>query len=80
VNETKILAIDIREIVDIKAFLMRPCPKGVQIQCTIKRDRSGIMNRFYPKYHCFLSVNAYKLYKSTAWATILDECKKEIYQ
>jgi tubby-related protein 1 len=54
VQETKILAIDIREIVDLKAFLMRPCPKGVQIQCTIKRDKSGF-NRWYPKYHCYLS-------------------------
>lgn len=54
VTETKILTIELKDIIDIKQFLMRPCPRGAQIQCTIKRDRSGF-NRFFPKYHCFLS-------------------------
>lgn len=35
-------------------FLVNPAPKGGMIQCTIKRDRSG-MARFYPKYHMHLS-------------------------
>eukprot|EP00357_Protocruzia_adherens_P037087 CAMPEP_0115045410 /NCGR_PEP_ID=MMETSP0216-20121206/48135_1 /TAXON_ID=223996 /ORGANISM="Protocruzia adherens, Strain Boccale" /LENGTH=409 /DNA_ID=CAMNT_0002428291 /DNA_START=123 /DNA_END=1349 /DNA_ORIENTATION=- len=39
---------------DMKSFLMRPCPKGVVLQCSIKRDRKGF-NRFYPKYHVFTS-------------------------
>jgi len=25
-----------------------PCPKGVIIQCSIKRDKSSIAKRFYP--------------------------------
>ncbi|CAK81757.1 unnamed protein product (macronuclear) [Paramecium tetraurelia] len=37
-----------------KHFLLNPAPKGGMIQCTIKRDRSG-MSRFYPKYHLHLS-------------------------
>ncbi|CAD8166311.1 unnamed protein product [Paramecium octaurelia] len=37
-----------------KHFLLNPAPKGGMIQCTIKRDRSG-MNRFYPKYHLHIS-------------------------
>ncbi|CAD8076104.1 unnamed protein product [Paramecium sonneborni] len=37
-----------------KYFLLNPSPKGGMIQCTIKRDKSG-MSRFYPKYHIHLS-------------------------
>ncbi|CAD8160111.1 unnamed protein product [Paramecium pentaurelia] len=37
-----------------KHFLLNPAPKGGMIQCTIKRDRSG-MSRFYPKYHLHIS-------------------------
>jgi len=37
-----------------KHFLLNPPPKGGMIQCTIKRDRSG-MSRFYPKYHMHIS-------------------------
>lgn len=51
---SKVLNLDIRDIADMKAFLMSPCPKGYRIECTIKRDRSGL-NRFYPKYHCYIS-------------------------
>jgi len=40
----------------MKAFLTTPCPKGYRIECTIKREKSG-MARFYPKYHCYLSVS-----------------------
>ncbi len=29
-------------------------PKGILIQCTIKREKSGF-SRFYPKYHVHLS-------------------------
>ena len=53
---SKVLNLDIRDIADMKTFLMSPCPKGYRIECTIKRDRSGL-NRFYPKYHCYISVN-----------------------
>ncbi|CAD8058431.1 unnamed protein product [Paramecium primaurelia] len=37
-----------------KHFLLNPAQKGGMIQCTIKRDRSG-MCRFYPKYHMHFS-------------------------
>ncbi|CAD8064639.1 unnamed protein product [Paramecium sonneborni] len=37
-----------------KHFLLNPAPRGGMIQCTIKRDRSG-MSRFYPKYHLHVS-------------------------
>jgi tubby-related protein 1 len=33
----------------MKQFLTCPSPKGGMIQCTIKRDKSG-MGRLYPKY------------------------------
>lgn len=56
--QSKILNIDIREIADMRSFLMSPCPKGYRIECTIKRDRSG-MARFYPKYHCYISVKKF---------------------
>lgn len=45
-------------IADMKNFLTSPCPKGGMVQCTIKRDKSG-MGRFYPKYHMHLS-NGFK--------------------
>jgi hypothetical protein len=38
----------------MKAFLVNPVPKGMIVQTTIKRDKSGFA-RFYPKYHCYLS-------------------------
>jgi tubby-related protein 1 len=41
---------------DMRSFLMRPCPKKTMIQCTIRRDKSGF-NRFYPKYLCYMSLN-----------------------
>jgi len=53
-TQSKILHIDVSKITDMKAFLTTPCPKGYRIECTIKRDKSG-MGRFYPKYHCYLS-------------------------
>jgi tubby-related protein 1 len=52
---SKLLHINTNDITDMKAFLMSPCPKGYRIECTIKRDRSGISNKFYPKYHCYIS-------------------------
>lgn len=38
----------------MKEFLTNPVRKGLLVQCTIKRDKSG-MGRFYPKYHIYLS-------------------------
>jgi len=53
------LHLDIRDIPDMKTFLMSPCPKGYRLECTIKRDKSGL-SRFYPKYHCYLSNGGYQ--------------------
>ena len=38
----------------MRRFLNRPVPRGVMLQCTIKRDKSGF-NRLYPKYFMHLS-------------------------
>ena len=57
--QSKILNIDVRDFVDMRAFLMSPVQKGYRIECTIKRDRSGF-GRINPKYHCFLSVNCFQ--------------------
>lgn len=38
----------------MKQFLTTPSPKGGMIQCTIKRDKSG-MGRLYPKYYMHLT-------------------------
>jgi len=43
------------EIGDMNAFLKNPVPKGVIVQCTIKRDKSGLVNKIYPTYHVHLS-------------------------
>lgn len=53
------LHLDIRDIPDMRAFLMSPCPKGYRLECTIKRDKSGL-SRFFPKYHCYLSNGGYQ--------------------
>ncbi|KRX07799.1 Tubby C-terminal-like domain [Pseudocohnilembus persalinus] len=52
----KIIAkpIDDFDIPDMKEFLTNPLPKGLLLQCTIKRDKSK-MSHFYPKYHVYLS-------------------------
>lgn len=42
---------------NIKSWLMNPAPRGRLFQCTIVRDRSGIANKIYPKYHIYLSVS-----------------------
>ena len=42
------------DIFDMKQFLTKPIPKGMIIQMTIRRDKSGFA-RFYPKYHLHLS-------------------------
>lgn len=44
------------EIPDMKEFLIKPLPKGILLQCTIKRDKSGL-GRFFPKYHVHISEN-----------------------
>lgn len=41
-------------IPDMKAFVTRPVPKNVVVQCTIQRDKSGLA-RFFPKYYLYFS-------------------------
>ena len=42
------------EIPDMRLFVTNPVPKDYIIQCTIKRDKSGL-GRFFPKYHMYFS-------------------------
>ena len=37
-----------------REFLTSPVPKGITLQCTIRRDRSGF-SRFHPKYYMYIS-------------------------
>ncbi len=39
---------------DMHSFLTRPLPRDINLQCTIRRERSGF-NRLYPKYFLFTS-------------------------
>lgn len=41
---------------NIKSWLTFPAPRGRLIQCTIVRDRAGLTNKIYPKYHIYISV------------------------
>ena len=38
-------------------FIKNPPPQGKIMQVSILRDKSGIKNRFWPKYHVFFSEN-----------------------
>jgi len=40
----------------IKHFLLNPPPKGGMIQCTVKRDKAGML-RLYPEYHMYISTD-----------------------
>lgn len=42
------------EMSDMKRFLMKPVPRGIMLQCTIQRNKSGF-NRLFPKYSMHLS-------------------------
>lgn len=39
---------------DMHSFLTRPLPRDINLQCTIRRERSGF-SRIYPKYFLFTS-------------------------
>lgn len=45
------------DLSNMRLFALRTVPEGQIIQCTIVRDRSGIINKFYPIFHLYLSVN-----------------------
>ncbi|CAG9321252.1 unnamed protein product [Blepharisma stoltei] len=42
------------KMIDLKAFVTRPVPKGITLQCSIKRVNTGIA-RFYPKYYLYFT-------------------------
>lgn len=41
---------------DMRSFLNSPTPRGITVQCSIRREKSGF-NRFFPKYFMHLSEN-----------------------
>ena len=43
------------EMQDMKRFLTTPVHRDVMIQCSIRREKGGLRNRFYPKYFMHLS-------------------------
>ena len=52
-------AINVRDIIanemrDMKKFLTSPMIRGITLQCTIRRDKSGF-NRLFPKYYMSIS-------------------------
>lgn len=49
-----ITSLDSLKIQNMIEFLLKPLPKGITVQCTIQRDKSG-MSRFHPKYHLYFS-------------------------
>ncbi|OMJ77625.1 hypothetical protein SteCoe_22751 [Stentor coeruleus] len=54
-NIPKPPAVNVREIIanemrDMKKFLTSPIVKGITLQCSIRRDKSGF-NRLFPKYY-----------------------------
>ena len=55
--EKKVLKISEMDLKDMKKFITTPPPEGRIIQVSIIRDRSGIKNRFYPKYLIVFSEN-----------------------
>ena len=55
--EKRIMKISEMNLKNMKEFIMNPPPKGKIIQVSLIRDRSGIKNRFYPKYLVVFSEN-----------------------
>ena len=43
------------EMMDMRRFLTTPVHRDVFVQCSIRREKSGLKNRFYPKYFMHLS-------------------------
>ena len=43
-------------LTDIRFFLNHPLPENRITQCKIVRDRSGLINKFYPVFHLYLNV------------------------
>lgn len=45
-----------QEMADMRRFLTRPVPQGINLQCVIRRDKSGF-KRLAPRYYMNLSCN-----------------------
>lgn len=43
-------------LTDIRSFLNIPLPENRITQCKMVRDRSGLINKFYPVFHLYLNV------------------------
>lgn len=44
------------DLSNMRLFALKTVAEGQVIQCTMVRDRSGIINKFYPIFHLYLSV------------------------
>lgn len=54
--DRKVLTIKELHIKDKFKFVTNPPPKGQIVQVSIFRDKTGLKNHFYPKYHVVFSV------------------------
>lgn len=54
--EARVVNINELDLDDKARFVSNPPPVGRIVQVSIFRDRSGLKNRFYPKYHVSFSV------------------------
>lgn len=55
--EARVVNISELDLDDKTRFVTSPPPVGRIVQVSIFRDRSGLKNRFYPKYHVSFSVS-----------------------
>ncbi|CAG9331558.1 unnamed protein product [Blepharisma stoltei] len=51
INVREVLA---QEMTDMKKFLTNPIPRGIMLQCNIRREKAGF-GRLYPKYYLHIS-------------------------
>lgn len=51
INVREVLA---QEMTDMKKFLTTPLPRGIMLQCNIRREKAGF-GRLYPKYYLHIS-------------------------
>ena len=56
--ESMVAKLSTLNLVDLRQFVTRPSQKHQLIQCMLVRDRSGLINKFYPVFHLFFSVSS----------------------
>lgn len=54
--ESMVAKLSSLNLVDLPQFVTKPSQRHQLIQCTLVRDRSGLINKFYPVFHMFFSV------------------------